>query len=158
MRALVSTWLAGLTPRERVLVLTALAIAGALLLVYGIALPLAGAYSAAHERHRHVVEQSARVLAALDSIEHAPRATALALPLDRAVSASADKAGVVLQSVQPRGANEAVVMLAGARPVSVLAWLDALPREGIVVSQATMTPGPDGSLAVSATLHAGATP
>lgn len=153
-----TAWLAGLTARERVLVVAALAIAGAILLIYGIVLPLAGAYSAARERHGHVVEQSARVIAALDAIDHAPRMVVLALPLDRAVAASADKAGVALQSVQPRGNTEAVVMLTGARPASVLAWLDVLPREGIVVSQATMTPAPDGSLAVSATLHAGATP
>ena len=153
-----TTWLGGLTARERVLVVAALAIAGAILLSYGIVLPLAGSYSVARERHQRVVEQSARVIAALDAIDHAPRLAVLALPLDGAVAASAEHVGVALQSVQPRGNTEAVVTLTGARPASVLAWLDALPREGIVVSQATMTPAPDGSLAVSATLHAGATP
>lgn len=150
-------WLGGLTSRERVLVLAALAVTCLVLLVYAGML-LASAYAAAKERHASVVEQSARVLVALDAIDHAPRAAALALPLDRAVSASADKAGVVLQSVQLRGNGEAVVMLAGARPASVLAWFDTLPREAIVVAQATMTPAPDGSLAVSATLRPAATP
>ena len=45
-----------------------------------------------------------------------------------ASSASAVQAGLALQSVQPRGNSEAVVMLTGARPASVLAWLDAPAR------------------------------
>ena len=147
-----SAWFAGLTPRERWLVSGALAIAAALLAVWA-ALRLADAYNIARDRHATVVEQSARLRAALDAIDHAPRSAALAQALDRTISDSAARAGVVLQSVQPRGADEAVVMIAGARPASVLGWLDTLPHVGITVTQATMTPAPDGSLAVSATLR-----
>ena len=50
MIATVQTWFAGLTQRERSLVAVAGGLAAAIVLVFGIALPLGAAHDAAHVR------------------------------------------------------------------------------------------------------------
>lgn len=150
----VTTWYGGLTPRERVFVAIATGLAAAVVFVFGIVLPLGRAHDAAHQRHRASVEASARVLAQLAALE-APagqRAT-LAGPLAQVVAASADSAGFVLQTNQPRGNDAAQVVVPTARPAAALAWLDSLAAQGVVLESLTMTPAADGSVAVNASLR-----
>ena len=106
----VRTWSGGLTARERGLVAVATGLALAVVLVFGIVLPLGRAHDAAHVRHRQAVETSSRLLAQLAALEApAPRRATLAGPVSQVVAASADSAGFVLQSNQARGAEAAVI-------------------------------------------------
>ncbi len=148
-----SGWYSGLTPRERGLVTIALGLAAAVVLLFGIILPLGGAHDAAHVRHNAATQASARLLAQLAALEApAPQRSTVAGPLAQIVAASADSAGFVLQSNQPRGNDATLVVVPTARPPAALAWLDGLAAQGIVLENLTMTPAADGSVAVNATL------
>ena len=147
-------WYGGLTARERGLVAIALGLAAAVLLVFGVVLPLGAAHDAAHLRHSAATQASARLLAQLAALEApAPPRSSIAGPLAQVVAASADSAGFVLQSNQPRGNDATLVVVPTARPPAALAWLDGLAAQGIVLENLTMTPAADGSVAVNATLR-----
>ena len=154
MIASVQTWFAGLTQRERTLVSVAGGLAAAIVLVFGIVLPLGRAHDAAHVRHREAVEASSRLLAQVAALE-APATTRLTLagPVSQIIATSADSAGFVLQSNQPQGAEAATIAVPTARPSAALAWLDSLAAQGIVLQNLTMTPAADGTVSVNASLR-----
>ena len=154
MIATVQTWFAGLTGRERALVSIAGALVAAIVLVFGIVLPLGSAHDAAHVRHRAAVEASSRLLAQLAALEApAARRATLAGPVSQVLAASADSAGFVLQSNQAQGAEAATIAVPTARPAAALAWLDSLAAQGLVLDSLTMTPAADGSVSVNASLR-----
>ena len=154
MSVRIQTWYGGLTERERGLVAVAAGLALVVVLIFGIVLPMGRAHDAAHVRHRHAVEASSRLLAQLAALEApAARRTALAGPVSQVVAASADGAGFVLQSNQPRGAEAALIVVPTARPSAALAWLDTLAGQGIVLENLTVTPAADGSVSVNAALR-----
>ena len=154
MIATVQNWFVGLTPRERTLVAVAGGLAAAIVLVFGIVLPLGRAHDAAHIRHRAAVEASSRLLAQVAALE-APATTrpTLAGPVSQIIATSADSAGFVLQSNQAQGADAATIAVPTARPSAALAWLDSLAAQGIVLQNLTMTPAVDGSVSVNASLR-----
>ena len=150
----VRTWYVGLTERERWLVGIAAGLAAAVVLVFGVILPLARAHEAAHARHAAAVEASSRLLAQLAALEApAPRPTLVAGPVAQVVAASADSAGLVLQSNQPRGNDATLIVIPTARPAGALAWIDSLASQGVVLENLAMTPAADGSVSVNATLR-----
>ena len=154
MMARARGWFVGLTQRERTLVSIALGLAAAIVLVFGVVLPLGAAHDAAHVRHSAATQASAQLLAQLAALETpAPARSSVAGPLAQIVAASADSAGFVLQSNQPRGNDATLVVVPTARPPAALAWLDSLATQGIVLENLTMTPAPDGTVAVNATLR-----
>ena len=154
MIAGVQGWFAGLTVRERTLVAIAAGLVAAIVLVFGIILPLGRAHDAAHVRHRAAVEASSRLLAQVAVLEAPPttRAT-LAGPVSQVLAASADSAGFVLQSNQAQGAGAATIVVPTARPAAALAWLDGLASQGVVLDSRTMTPAADGSVSLNASLR-----
>lgn len=145
-------WYVALTRREQVLVGIAAAIAGALLLVYGLILPLGAAHDEAHERHRNAVMAAGRVMAGLEQLENAPPARGGG-PVAQAVAQIAQGEGLVLQSNEPRGNGGAMVVVPTAAPGSALAFIDQLRRQGILAEQVTITPAADGSVSLNATLR-----
>ena len=148
------TWFAGLTGRERALVAVAAGLAAAILLVFGIVLPLGSAHDAAHVRHRAAVEASSRLLAQLAALEApAARRTPLAGPVSQVLAASADSAGFVLQLNQAQGSEAATIAVPTARPAAALAWLDSLAAQGLVLDTLTITPAADGTVSLNAVLH-----
>ncbi|MCA1661152.1 MAG: type II secretion system protein M [Novosphingobium sp.] len=150
----VRTWYGGLTERERWLVAVAAGLAAAVILVFGIVLPLGRAHDAAHVRHAAAVEASSRLLAQLAALEApAPQRSVLAGPVAQVVASSADNAGFVLQSNQPRGNDATLIVIPTARPSGVLAWIDSLAEQGVVLESLAMTPAADGSVSVNATLR-----
>jgi general secretion pathway protein M len=151
-------WFGGLTTRERGLVTVAAGLALVVVLVFGLILPLGRAHDAAHVRHRQAIESSSRLLAQLAALEApATRRATLVGPVSQMVAASADSAGFVLQSNQPRGAEATLIVVPTARPSAALAWLDTLAAQGIVLEGLTMTPAADGSVSVNASLRRVAT-
>ena len=148
------TWYTGLTERERRLVAIAAGLAALVLLVFGIVLPLGRAHDAAHVRHAAAVEASSRLLAQLAALV-APGAqrSVVAGPVAQVVASSADSAGLVLQSNQPRGNDATLIVIPTARPAGALAWIDSLAAQGVVLENLAMTPAADGSVSVNATLR-----
>ncbi|QCI94505.1 type II secretion system protein GspM [Novosphingobium sp. EMRT-2] len=156
MIARVRAWYAALTARERTLVTIAGALAGLIVLIYGIVLPVGRAFDATDARHVASVQRTERLMAALRLLDErpaGPASRAAAGSVEQVVAASAEQAGFVLQSNQPRGGDMTAIVIASARPGPVLAWLDALAGMGVIVDTLTMTPAPDGSVAVNATLR-----
>jgi general secretion pathway protein M len=150
----VRNWYTALTRREQVMVGSAGAIAALVVVVYGIVLPLGTALDDAALRHSAAVERSGRLLAQVEALKvPAPKAAAAAGPVDQQVAASAEAAGFVLQSNQPRGADVTVIVVPTARASAALGWLDSLAAQGVVVDTLTMTPAADGSVSVKATLR-----
>lgn len=150
----VRTWYVGLTERERWLLAFAATLAALVLLVFGIVLPLGRAHDAAHVRHAAAVEASSRLLAQLAALDApAAQGATLAGPIAQVVASSADSAGLVLQSNQPRGNDATLVVIPTARPAAALAWIDSLASQGVVLESLAMTPAADGTVSVNATLR-----
>jgi len=148
------TWHGGLTPRERLLVDIAGVLTALVVLVYGIVLPVGRAFDAAALRLDTALVRSGRLMAQIDALKRpAAGSTAAAGPVDQRIAASAEAAGLVLQSNQARGADSAEIALPAARGPAVLAWIDGLAAQGIAVDTLTVTPGADGSVSVNAVLR-----
>ncbi|RVQ65785.1 hypothetical protein EKN06_12720 [Croceicoccus ponticola] len=145
-------WYVALTRREQVLVGTAAVIAGVLLLIYGLILPMGAAHDAAHVRHRDAVLAAGNVMAGLDQLENTPPARGGG-PVAQAVAQIAATEGLVLQANEPRGNGGAMIVVPTAAPGSALAFVDLLRRQGIVAEQVTITPAADGSVSLNATVR-----
>lgn len=142
-----------MTRRERVLVGVAAALTGLVVLVYGVVLPMGRAFDAADARHAEATVRAGRLIAAMRQLDAPPPRKAASGPVDRLVAASAEQAGLVLQSNQPHGEGETQVVVPAAPAAAVLAWLDALGAQGLVVDALTVSPSPSGTVAVSVTLR-----
>lgn len=154
MIARLTTWYAGMTRRERTLVGTAAIITALVVLVYGVVLPVGSAFDAAAVRHAEAAARSARLAAQVKLLESpAPAAASLSGPIDQTVAASAQEAGFVLQSNQPRGNDATMIIVPTARPTVALGWLDALAGKGITIDSLTITPAADGTVSINATLR-----
>lgn len=155
MMGRVSAWYIGLTERERMLVSVAGALIALVVLVYGIVLPVGTALDEAAVRHREVTERAGRIAGQIEMLKAAPapRAAALAGPVEQVAGASAQEAGFVVQSNQRRGSDMTVIVIPTARPSAALAWLDTLAGQGLAVEQLTMTPAPDGTVSINVTLR-----
>ncbi|WP_226018607.1 type II secretion system protein GspM [Novosphingobium sp. FKTRR1] len=159
-------WLQALTARERFLVLTALGLGLAVVLVDGLIWPVGRAFDAARARQADSARRSAQVLAAIRTLgpdrpsRNAPRVTPVdqvpidQAPIDQEVASLAQTAGLVLQTHQPGGGGRTtLIIIRDASATSALSWLDSLADKGLVVETLTMTPQPDGSVAVRATIR-----
>lgn len=151
----ISGWYQALSARERVLVTVAGALTGLIVLIYGIVLPLGHAVDDAALRHAATVERGGRLMAQMKALATPARGLQAPQsgPIDQQVAAGAESAGFVLQSNQPRGNDMTVIMIPTARPAAALAWLDALNEQGVVIDTLTMTPSPDGTVSLNATLR-----
>ncbi|MCX7285244.1 MAG: type II secretion system protein GspM [Novosphingobium sp.] len=160
MMGRVSTWFIGLTGRERWLVAMAAGLTALIVLVYGIILPLGNALDAAALRHREATVRAGRITAGIAALKRAPvaKAVALAGPVEQVAGASAQAAGFVVQSSQRQGSDAVVLTVPAARAAAALAWLDGLAGQGLAVEQVTMTPAPDGTVAVNVTLRSSRAP
>lgn len=155
MMGRVNAWYIGLTGRERALVSVAGALVALVVALYGIILPIGTALDDAAVRHRLATERAGRIEAQIAALKSAPRArvAALAGPVEQVAGASAQEAGFVVQSNQRRGSDMAVIVIPTARPSAALAWIDGLSAQGLAVEQLTITPAPDGTVAVNVTLR-----
>lgn len=145
-------WRRGLTLREGRMVDFAAALTMLIVLVYGVVLPLGAAYDAAQARHEDAVRRSVALVADLKALDAAPAAKA-AGPLDQRIAGSAQEAGLVVQSLQPRGADRVAVSIAGAPAASALRWLDRLGGAGLGIETLALRPAPDGTVALDVTLR-----
>jgi general secretion pathway protein M len=155
MIARVQAWYTGLTTRERTLVTIAGALAGLIVLIYGIVLPVGRAFDAADSRHVASVQRTERLMAALRLLDARPAGPASRTGTGPVAGGRRQcRTGWVCAAInQPRGSDTTAIVIASARPAGVFAWLDALAGTGVIVDTLTVTPVPDGSVAVNATLR-----
>lgn len=144
-------WRQALTLRERRLVDFAAVLTGLVVLVYGVVLPIGAAHDAARERHAAAVQRSAALVAQVELLDAAP-AHGAAGALDQRVSATAQEAGLVVQSLEGRGRNRVAVTIAGAPAPVALRWLDHLGRMGLGVEALALRPAADGTVALDVTV------
>jgi len=154
MIARISMWFVTLSARERMLVSVAGVLGGLIVLIYGVILPVGHAFDAAAMRHAAATERSGRLIAQVRALSApAPASQVQGGPIDQQVAAGAESAGFVLQTNQPRGNDMTVIVIPTARPAAAMAWLDAMSGHGVVIDTLTMTPSPDGTVSLNATLR-----
>lgn len=148
-------WVLARSVRERGLLLAMLAIAIVLFAWLLVILPLRAAYASSLERHLVAIDRHGRVLALAEAARTAPSRSAAAPPagdLALVVGDSARAAGLVLDRNTAAGAQGLDIVIAKAAPSAALGWLGGLERNGYRVEQLQVTPGIDGTVAVSARL------
>ena len=161
MIASLTEWLAGRSPRERVMLGVLAAVALGLGLWFGILMPLASAQRAAAEKLDRAVRVERAVesvLADLAEVRRRIRPPVSQAPVDEAVSRSAEAAGLVLGRVEADPAGGVQASLQGVATTTLFPWLVNLQREhGVIASHLTILKGEGGGLDVDATfVRAGA--
>lgn len=145
-------WWTRLSPRERVLVGVAAALTILLLFWLLVRALLIGLDSQA-EAQKLVFERAARIEAKAGLLAQPPERAATAAPagpLDQIVAQLATDTGLTLDRNDPRGSNAAAIAIASARAPALITWLSGLEESGIIIERMAMTPGADGSVALTA--------
>lgn len=148
-------WYDARSVRERWLLLAMLAIAMALVAWLLVIVPLRATYASALERHLAAVDRHGRVLALTEMARKSPARPTAAQPagdIALIVGDSARAAGLVLNGSTAAGERGLDVTMSKAAPSTALGWLGGLERIGYRVEQLRVSPGADGTVAVSARL------
>lgn len=153
----VRDWYGSRSLRERRLLLLMTAIALPLLVWLLIVRPLSNGYDAALERHLAAVDLNGRVRAiakggAVRTVANvgAPNSDIALIIAERAA-----QSGLVLASNSAAGPNDVTISIAAAPTIAATQWLTQLERDGFAVNDLSMTPTPDGNVAVTARLVRG---
>jgi general secretion pathway protein M len=147
-------WWTALSLRERVLIGVAAGLVLAVLLWLAVRAML-GLLDSSAAAHRDAIARAARVeakLAMLDQ-QRAPTANSLAGPLDQLLAQSAGETGLILDRNEARGERLATIAIGSARAPALIGWLTGLESQGILIDRLTITPGTDGSVALTAELR-----
>jgi len=145
------TWHAGLTRRERLLVMLAGAMTSLVVLVYGIVLPLGAAYDDAVLRRDTAVERSGRIEAGLAALDDGARGRAQVGDIAAAIAASAASRDLPVQAA-PAGPGGAVtVSVQGAGASNIIAWIEVLAGQGVPPDSLTITSANGGGASAAAT-------
>ncbi|OQW48638.1 MAG: hypothetical protein A4S16_05725 [Proteobacteria bacterium SG_bin6] len=149
-------WLIGLSPRERLLIGVAAALALVVVLWFGILRPVSEGLDAARDRTFDAATRLAGVRGAVAAVEPLAKASAPERGgnLEAVVRERATTAGFVLSTVNPQSDNAVAIAMASARPAALFAWIAELEGQGILVDQLQTTDNGDGTLSVALTLRA----
>jgi general secretion pathway protein M len=152
MIASLKLWWQALAPRERVLIGVAVALAAAVL-IWLLLRPVAVYMSGLDETHMAAVERAARAEAKASLVKGAARTTVApgnTGTLDQWLAQSAGDTGLTLDRNEARGGGAAMIAVSSARAPALIAWLAALEGQGLVIDRLSLTPGADGSVALTA--------
>ncbi len=154
----VREWYGARSLRERRLLLLMSAVALPLLIWLLIVRPVGSAYDAALERNLAAVELNGRVraLAQGGSARALGNVGAPGSDIALVIAERAAQSGLVLASNSAAGPNDVTISIAAAPTIAATQWLAQLERDGFAVSNLSMTPTPDGNVAVTARLVRGA--
>ena len=145
--------------RERWMLGVMFALLAAVILWFGVALPLDRAQRDARQALLEATDRHAAIGAAVKQLKALPRAPAAdgtATPLDQYVGQGAGEAGLTLERAQAQGANRMEIAIASVRPVALFSWLARLEAQGVRVETLSVRPSPTaGSLSVQAVLVRG---
>lgn len=155
MIAVVRIWYAGLSRREQWLVGTAGGLAALVLLLFGIIMPGLSAIENARLAHDEAVQRRGRIEATVNVV-------GMQKPNAR-VSGNQDIEMIVTQGAAEKGFD--LIKSAGvapgqisfridqARAPALLAWLNELESQDVMVSSVTLRSGANGSVSVDAQLQ-----
>ncbi|MCP1471061.1 general secretion pathway protein M [Sphingobium sp. OAS761] len=147
------------SPRERWMLGVMFALLGAILLWFGLLVPLDRAQRDARMTLREATDRNAAVRAAVAQLRALPRPSRAAVPamaLDQYVGQSAGEAGLTLERAQPQGNDRMEIAIAAVRPIALFAWLTGLETQGVRVETMSARPSPTaGSVSVQAVLARG---
>ena len=151
MTVTLKSWWGALSRRERRLVGVAAILAFGVL-AWLLLRPLFTYLTGLDDAHRIAVERAARVEAKAALLksggDRAP--SAVGGPLDVWLTQSAGDTGLTLDRNEARGAAAATIAVSSARAPALIAWLAALEGQGLVIDRLSLTPGADGSVALTA--------
>jgi len=153
MIASLKLWWRTLAPRERVLVGVATALAAAVL-TWLLLRPVASYLNGLDDTHRMAVERAGRVeakAALLQGADDRPAAPGASGPIDQWLAQTAADTGLTLDRNEQRaGGGAATIAISSARAPALIGWLAGLERQGLVIDRLSLTPGADGSVALTA--------
>ena len=159
MMSRIATLWAERSARERWMLGVMFALLAAVILWFGVALPLDRAQRDARQALLEATDRHAAIGAAVKQLKALPRAPAAdgtATPLDQYVGQGAGEAGLTLERAQAQGANRMEIAIASVRPVALFSWLARLEAQGVRVETLSVRPSPTaGSLSVQAVLVRG---
>lgn len=141
--------------REQRLLTIMFALLLAVVLWFGIVVPVRNARIEAAERLERAVtisgQVSARAAALRAAIRSAPPPLRTSLILT--VRTTALEAGFSLSRLEQQDGNHVVISISSAKSPALFAWLAMLARRGIFVERTTLRPNTDATLSFEATLR-----
>lgn len=149
------TWFEARSVRERRLLLVMFALLAVTIVWGGIIRPLNDALAGARTRHADAVIRLGETQAQVEAVRLVQRRGPVTLPLPLAdeVRVRASEGGLALTSVEPEGADRVRIAVQSARPGALTGWLARQEARGLIVEQASFTPGPDGNVGAQITIR-----
>ena len=148
--------------REQWMLGVMFALLGAVVLWFGIVVPIDRAQRASRDDLIAATDRNAAVRATVKQLKNLPRngaSTGPATPIDQFVGQSAGEAGLTLERAQAQGSDRMDVAIASVRPVALFSWIAALEGQGVRVETMSARPAATaGSLSVQAVLVRGNQP
>lgn len=155
MIAAARLWYAGLSRREQLLVGIAGGLAAVILLLFGIIRPSLSAIDAAKIAHDEAVQRRGRIEATVDAaLTQKPTGRVAGGPdLELIVTQGAAEKGFDLIKSPNAAPGQITFRMDQARAPALLAWLNELESQDVMVSSVTLRSGPNGSVSVDAQLQ-----
>lgn len=147
-------WFAGLSLREKRLILAMLGLAALTLVWAAIIRPVGDGLSSARERHANAVARLGETEAAVAALKGAGNARPLSATLADTLRGEAEQAGFTLTTLDEQGAGRVHATIQSARPAALDAWLARLERIGVLVESATLRDNGDRTVGVDLVLKA----
>lgn len=156
----IATYWTERSTREQWMLGIMFALLGAVILWFGIAMPIDRAQRSARDRMIEATDRNAAVRAAVKQLKALPRDAAAAAgpvaPIDQIVGQSAGEAGLTLERAQAQGSDRMDIAIASVRPVALFSWLATLEAQGVRVDTMSARPSPTaGSISVQAIMIRG---
>jgi general secretion pathway protein M len=158
-------WFMALSIRERVLIAIAGLLASVIVGVFAIAMPLLSAIDAQQTAYAKALDRRGAIEARLAEIAKntgaAPAAPAQAAtpanadPIATMLSQSAAEAGFVVDRADPQGDGGVQIVMAKAKPVALIGWINDWERKGVLVQEIGIQSAADGTVSIDATLKRG---
>ena len=156
MIVVVRDWYGQRSPREQRMLLVMAAIGLPLLLWLALIVPINRAYDRALERQLEAVDRHSRILGLAERAKSAPALRpAPVADLGLFLTDSARQAGLTVAPSAAPTPGSSLVTIAAASAPAALEWLRQLETSGYVVSDVSIAPAADGSVAVTATIGGG---
>jgi general secretion pathway protein M len=156
MIARLSSWWAGRSQREQIMLGVLSAILVAMIIWLILARVLAPAVAAAEERHRASVTAlgEARAQAAALAFLRKNPPPPLGAPVTDVVRAAAAETGFPLSRADPVGGDGIIISIVSAKSPAFFEWVQNLQRRGVFIDQLSVRTNPDSTIAVDAQFRA----
>lgn len=155
MIAAARLWYAALTRREQLMVGIAGGLGALVLLLFGLIMPILSAIDSAKLAHDDAVQRRGRIEATVDAaLMQKPNARLAGGPdIEMIVTQGAAEKGFDLIKSGNAAPGQVTFRMDQARAPALLAWLNDLESQDVMVSSLTLRSGPNGSISVDAQLQ-----